>query len=231
MKLINDNQDRGILIVDDEKTFTYGLEQALRDKNYKNVFTSFKGTDALSQLVAHEDTIYVVILDLSLPDIDGLAVVKHLSNVHTMPVGIIILTGYASVKSSAEFFKSSHNNVIPVDYIEKPLNIKLLLSDIDETLALIHHKRETHLNSLVNISYTEFHDMNEQIAEIKKTLSSIGDIEPLKQRIENFLRKQHFITHLGFDFIRIIIIALVVFGLLYLNVDNFLVKIINQLKE
>ncbi len=63
-----------ILLVDDEKLFVETLAQRLRYKGFA-VDCVFSGTDAL-KLLENDDTIDVVVLDIKMPDLDGIETVK-----------------------------------------------------------------------------------------------------------------------------------------------------------
>ena len=63
-----------ILIVDDEKNILQTLSPILQDEGYE-VSTAANGTDALR--LVREDAPLVVLLDIWLPDIDGIEVLKR----------------------------------------------------------------------------------------------------------------------------------------------------------
>ncbi len=230
MRLINDKKHRGILVVDEDKRFVVLLKEILREADYKNVFTSYSGEEALGELVVNEDSIYIVILDIKILGVDRSDVVKYLSSVHKVPVGIIILTDSATKEISAEFLKLSYTNVTSVGYITKPFRPDKVLTETSIALDLTHQKRKNHFYSLTNIN-DNIHKINERIIRIEKKLLPIDNIELLGQGIGSLLRKHNFFIQSGFGLIRIIIIALAILGLLYLNVDDFMIKIINELKK
>ncbi len=236
MKLINEKNHRGILVVGDKKTVCQ-LKESFHNANYKNVFTSYSGADALGELVANEDLIHVVILDIKIIGVDRSDVVEYLSGAHKVPVGIIFLTDSATEESSAEFLKLSYTNVTSVGYIKRPFRPSKLVAEINKALDLTHQKRKNHFYALTNINENihkineDIHKISERIIRIEKKLLPIDNIESLRQGIGSLLRKHNFFIQSGFGLIRIIIIALAILGLLYLNVDDFMIKIINELKK
>ena len=230
MKLINDKKHRGILVVDDDKRTVFLLKEILHEAGYKNVFTSYSGAEALGELVANKDLIYVIILDIEIPGLARSDVVEYLSSAHKAPVGIIFITGSATKESSAEFLKLSYTNVTSVGYITKPFRPDKVLTETNKALDLTHQKRKNHFYALTNIN-ENIHKINERIIRIEKKLLPIDNIESLGQGIGSLLRKHNFFIQSGFGLIRIIIIALAILGLLYLNVDDFMIKIINELKK
>jgi len=66
-----------VLIVDDEKTLRDGLSEAVRDLGYAPVVAS-SGREALA--VAAQTNLDAVLLDLRMPDMDGLQVLTRLRN-------------------------------------------------------------------------------------------------------------------------------------------------------
>ena len=95
----------------------------LLNNGFTKVYTAASGTEAISLLAGHPNEIYLVLLDMKMPGMDGMAVVKHIANVHNINVGIIIITGYASQDDAIEFYKSSTDTVIALDYVSKPVEL------------------------------------------------------------------------------------------------------------
>lgn len=230
MKLINDRKYRGILVVDNDKRIIALLKEILHEADYKNVFTSYSAAEALGELVVNKDLIYVVILDINILCMEHEDFVKYLSSVHKTLVGIIILKSSAIKESSAEFLRLSHANVNYVGYIAKPFRPDKLLAETHKALDVIHQKRKAHSDALTNIN-ENIHKINERIIRIEKKLQHVDNIQSLKQGIESLLRKHNFLIRLGIGLLHILIVALTILGFLYLNVDDFLTKIINELKK
>ncbi|HEX6631317.1 MAG TPA: sigma-54 dependent transcriptional regulator [Gemmatimonadaceae bacterium] len=102
-----------ILIADDERAIADGLGAILADEGY-DVETVADGQKALDRLTA--DVFGVVLADLKMPKLDGLALLKELQQ-RTIPTECIIVTGQATVDSAVEAMRQG-----AYDYIEKPLN-------------------------------------------------------------------------------------------------------------
>jgi two-component system, OmpR family, KDP operon response regulator KdpE len=112
------NQDMRILIVDDEKTIRRFLKAALISHGY-NVFEAANGAEALEVSVsAHPDAI---ILDLGLPDMDGIEVTRKIRERIKTP--IIIL----SVREN-EADKIAALDAGADDYLTKPFNAGEMLA-------------------------------------------------------------------------------------------------------
>jgi DNA-binding NtrC family response regulator len=110
-----------ILVVDDEAIIRENLERLLSDENY-TVTSVATGTDALKIISSSEND--VILLDLNLPDLHGLDVLKKIKEFDP-DLLVIVITGYASVESAVEAIKLG-----AYDYIKKPFKadvIKLII--------------------------------------------------------------------------------------------------------
>jgi two-component system nitrogen regulation response regulator NtrX len=104
-----------ILIVDDEAGVRASLGGVLRDEGY-TVDTTESG-EACLELV-HQRTYDLVLLDIWLPGMDGLAALEQL--VHRAPdVPVIMISGHANIESAVRATKLG-----AFDFIEKPLSLE-----------------------------------------------------------------------------------------------------------
>jgi DNA-binding NtrC family response regulator len=106
-----------ILIADDEAAITTGLSAILEDAGY-SVDVVSDGQKALDALGA--ERYGVVLADLKMPKLDGLALLRELQQ-RTIPTECIIITGQATVDSAVQAMQQG-----AYDYIEKPLNAEKL---------------------------------------------------------------------------------------------------------
>src|SRR5881394_658715 len=101
-----------VLIADDDRSITEGLSAILRDEGY-DVAVAVDGQKALDQLGA--EAFGVVLADLKMPKVDGLALLKELQQ-RAIPTECIIVTGQATVDSAVQAMREG-----AYDYVEKPL--------------------------------------------------------------------------------------------------------------
>ncbi|HTK49674.1 MAG TPA: sigma-54 dependent transcriptional regulator [Gemmatimonadaceae bacterium] len=106
-----------ILIADDEAAITTGLSAILEDAGY-GVEVVADGQKALDKLTA--ERYGVVLADLKMPKLDGLALLRELQE-RQIPTEAIIITGQATVDSAVQAMQQG-----AYDYIEKPLNAEKL---------------------------------------------------------------------------------------------------------
>ena len=127
-----------ILLVEDDRPLSDALAASLRGANYV-VDCVYRGADALFALLADETDI--IILDLGLPDIDGLDVLKKIRNKYaTMPV--LILTARDKITDKILGLDSGAD-----DYLPKPFDMDELFA----RLRVMERRQSTASSALVNI--------------------------------------------------------------------------------
>jgi DNA-binding NtrC family response regulator len=102
-----------ILIVDDEAAIANGLSAILTDAGY-DVEVAADGQKALERLAS--DRFGVVLADLKMPKLDGIALLKSIRE-RRIPTEFVMITGQGSTELAIEAMKQG-----AADYIEKPLN-------------------------------------------------------------------------------------------------------------
>jgi two-component system KDP operon response regulator KdpE len=107
-----------VLVVDDEPQILRALRINLRARSYE-VHTAATGTDALCVAAGHPPDI--VILDLGLPDIDGVEVIEGLRGWSQAP--IIVLSGRTDSSDKVEALDAGAD-----DYLTKPFGVDELLA-------------------------------------------------------------------------------------------------------
>lgn len=126
-----------ILIVDDEEDIRWSVKQIL--KSNENQFLEAESGRAALQ-VLQKTTPDVVILDLRMPELDGLETLEKLLHIEPL-LPVVVLTGVDAVKSAVQAMK-----VGAVDYLVKPVNHEELRLVVSRALEHVRLKREV-LNS------------------------------------------------------------------------------------
>jgi two-component system, OmpR family, KDP operon response regulator KdpE len=109
---------RTVLVVDDEPQIVRALRINLRVRQYE-VYSAATGTEALQQASRHPPDL--VILDLGLPDLDGVEVIQGLRGWTSAP--IIVLSGRADAVDKVEALDAGAD-----DYVTKPFSMEELLA-------------------------------------------------------------------------------------------------------
>ena len=118
-----------ILIIDDDRNIILAMREVLRRAGYADVLSAVTSSKGLEILADRGQDISVLILDMRMPDMDGLAVVSHLLEVHRYPLAVIMITAYGSKQKSA-FLRFSSDTVFAACYIEKPFDHAFFVSEV-----------------------------------------------------------------------------------------------------
>lgn len=116
-----------IFVVDDEQRLRSSLRELLESNGHK-VDESEDGNTALKALQGKKGKPDLILLDVCLPDIDGMQLLDKFKEV-VPEIPVIILTGYGTVAQSVDAMRKG-----AVDYILKPFNINELILRIDKAL-------------------------------------------------------------------------------------------------
>lgn len=117
-----------LLIVDDEPLIRWSLRERLLGAGYKVV----EARDAQCALVSFRDSqppVDLVLLDLRLPDLDGVAVLRQIKSVRpNCPV--IMMTAFGTPERTNEALTSGAYRVV-----DKPFSLDDMAGLVDEALA------------------------------------------------------------------------------------------------
>jgi DNA-binding NtrC family response regulator len=104
-----------ILVVDDDEDICLYLKRFLTSEGFE-VETVMHAPDALKYV--REGRHQVILLDIRMPDIDGVTLLRQLRNVDS-DVCVIVMTAYPSVESAVETMKAD-----AFDYLHKPFELE-----------------------------------------------------------------------------------------------------------
>lgn len=114
-----------LLVVDDDAFMRELLTESLSEAGY-TVLAAADGRQALDRL--NRDEFQIALVDLSLPDMDGMEVVDSLLD--GIPnVQIIIMTGYPSIESAIEALRRGAQ-----DYLIKPFKVPEVHAAVDRAV-------------------------------------------------------------------------------------------------
>jgi len=121
-----------VLLVEDVVALALTYEAYLSDLPYE-VRSVDTGKAAMLALV--EDVPDVVLLDLMLPDMDGLSILEHISTQH-LPVAVIVITANASLSVAIEAMRLG-----ALDFLIKPFSAARLKVTLNNALERQHLTR------------------------------------------------------------------------------------------
>lgn len=125
--------DEKVLIVDDEAKIRDYFSDVLKHEGFQ-VSTAKNGEIAIDMI--NQDYYDIALIDLNMPKIDGMEVLKHLVQHSPDSIGII-LTGYATIRNAVEAMKSG-----AFDYLSKPIKMEEVLMVIERAFEFRNLKRE-----------------------------------------------------------------------------------------
>lgn len=122
-----------VLIVDDEATLVSFLERILADEGYETLVAT-----TLAQAEQQLDTRHVdiLLLDLALPDGDGLSLLERVTRQRT-DLPVIVLTAFGAVHSAVQAMKLG-----AFDYLTKPFETSELLVNLSKAAESVALRRE-----------------------------------------------------------------------------------------
>ena len=119
-----------ILIVEDEKTISHFISTILNNNGYETM-KAVSGNEALSMIASHCPDL--IVLDLGLPDMDGLEILKQIRSWSSLPVVVVSARSYEQDKVTALDLGAD-------DYLTKPFGTEELLARVR---TAIRHTRTT----------------------------------------------------------------------------------------
>ena len=160
-----------ILITEDDTTIREGICAYLSEFSYE-IIEACDGREALSKF--ESDKIDLVILDIQIPFINGLDVLRKIRKKTNLPV--LILTAF-----SDEEFKITAFSNLADGYIEKPFSLPVLKARIDALITKNYEKFEVFRYKDLEINFSNFS------AKINNTEVEISakEIEVLKYLLLN----------------------------------------------
>lgn len=126
-----------LLLIDDEETITLSLRTFFEKKGYDfiNAYTGKEGLDT-----AFKELPDIVLLDLHLPDMHGMTILREIKALHPEMV-VIIMTGFGEIREAVEAVKIGAEH-----YFQKPIDLDELTVVVERNLGIRQLKREVLLS-------------------------------------------------------------------------------------
>lgn len=161
--------ERAVLIVDDDHIVCKELGKELR-RNFFSTYIAYTGTDALE--ILNKKKFDVILLDVRIPDMDGLELLKQVKEKWTN-CEVIIITGYSSQEVAIQALRNG-----AIDYLEKPIKLDDLNTALGRALEKLAEKEELTYRSSVLV---------------------VDDDKKFTQKIKNFLNKEGYNVFTAYD--------------------------------
>jgi DNA-binding NtrC family response regulator len=168
-----------ILIVEDEKILADSMALYLERHAYATA-VAYTGEESLQ--LAEENSPDVMVVDIQLPGVDGLEVLRRIREA-SPSTEVVMMTAYASIATAVEAMKRG-----AFDYLSKPLDLDELCVVVDKALTHARMRRELsylkarsevggHLSAIVGESAC-IQALREQIAHIATLEAPEGGAAP-----------------------------------------------------
>ena len=170
-----------ILIVDDEIGIRELLSEILRDEGHDILLAE---NAARARAIRQETRPDLVLLDIWMPDTDGITLLKEWTTSGLLTMPVIMMSGHGTIDTAVEATR-----IGAIDYLEKPIALQKLLNAVKGALQ---RPTTTGTHTVLTLSLfprsSTLRDLNrrlQQIAEKSRTLllhTGIGSIAELAAR-------------------------------------------------
>jgi two-component system, sensor histidine kinase and response regulator len=181
--MLAQNLDK-ILIVDDKQEMGEALKQYLSDKGYASAVAS-GGSEALDML-ENDKNYSVVLLDINMPGLDGVTVLKRLQDAGSN-TAVIMMSGHGSEELAVECMRNGAE-----DYISKPFSLEDMIQRIERASA---HRRERIEKQQLQQEKEDFilmlsHDMKNPLTAVIGSIDIIreGCLGTINEEQEEYLQ-------------------------------------------
>jgi len=156
-----------ILVIDDEEHMCWALERGLRQEGYQ-VLTATRGKEGLELI--RKETPSLVILDLKMPEMDGLEVLVRAKDL--LPkLPVIMITAHGTIDTAIEAMKLG-----ATDYITKPFDLDELKLVVKQALMVSQLQEEvTFLRSELSKKYGRIIGNSQAIQDVCTLVEKVAD--------------------------------------------------------
>ena len=156
-----------MLIVDDDADLRVTLDDYFESRGF-NVVSARSGADAVELLASRREEFDIVLTDLVMPGVDGLAVLKAAKHVNPL-VHVVVMTGYSSLKTAIESIRCG-----AFDYLAKPfelVEIEIVVNRIIEHQLLAAENQR--LNRKLSMLSEQARSVDSRLDAIETSLSRL----------------------------------------------------------
>jgi two-component system nitrogen regulation response regulator NtrX len=123
-----------VLVVDDEPDIRGTVKEILEDEGYSVIVA---GNAAAAREARRQQRPDVILLDIWMPDLDGISLLREWSERGGLPCPVIMMSGHGTIETAIEATRLG-----AYDFIEKPISLAKLLLTIERALEAQRLKRE-----------------------------------------------------------------------------------------
>ncbi|MBT4183336.1 MAG: response regulator, partial [Nitrosomonadales bacterium] len=149
-----------ILIVDDEKDIRDSLKDILVDEGYETLLA--KNVSEAKEIKLSQK-IDLILLDIWMPDIDGLSLLKEWAANNEINCPVIMMSGHGTIDTAIEATK-----IGATDFLEKPISLQKLLKTISSSLKKLVVLDEIDKTFIAECNLKYIKDIENEINQLKK---------------------------------------------------------------
>ncbi|MBU6421561.1 MAG: sigma-54-dependent Fis family transcriptional regulator [Gammaproteobacteria bacterium] len=120
-----------ILVVDDEADIRDMVQEILTEEGYQ---VQVAGSAAEARSARRQGEPDLVLLDIWMPDMDGISLLKEWTREQRLPFPVVMMSGHGSVDTAIEATRLG-----ALDFVEKPLSLAKLLRTVEQAIASRRH--------------------------------------------------------------------------------------------
>jgi len=126
-----------ILVVDDEPDIRQLVQEILEDEGYSVKVAKDGESARLAYALQKPD---VVLLDIWMPDVDGISLLKEWSSAGNLEAKVVIMSGHGTLETAVEATRLG-----AFDFVQKPLSLAKLLATVRKALDSKPHTKTAEL--------------------------------------------------------------------------------------
>ena len=163
-----------LLIIDDEKDIRDSLKDILIDEGYE-IHLAENALDA--KKIKLSQTFDLILLDIWMPDIDGLSLLKEWASNNEINCPVVMMSGHGTIDTAIEATK-----IGATDFLEKPISLQKLLKTIASALKNSVELKKTDKTFFDECNLKFIKDIEADINQLKK-----NDLVALVENNTNFI--------------------------------------------
>jgi len=167
-----------LLIIDDEKDIRDSLKDILIDEGYE-IHLAENALDA--KKIKLSQTFDLILLDIWMPDIDGLSLLKEWASNNEINCPVVMMSGHGTIDTAIEATK-----IGATDFLEKPISLQKLLKTISSALKNSVELRKTDKTFFDECNLKFIKDIEAEINRLK-TYDLVGFVGDKTNFIEIFI--------------------------------------------
>lgn len=176
-------KDRTVLVIDDDEGECYLVEDILVETGIK-VDIAVGGEQAVRRLAEKEYP--VVITDLRMPDIDGMAVIDFIRK-RGMNSLIVVITGYATIDNVIDALRAG-----AYDYIIKPFSSEMLRFTVKKAFDYLaireEQERLRYMDKITSLASATAHEIFQPLTVIMGEANAVAKEAPMGSSLHEAAR-------------------------------------------